>query len=223
MRGHRPAHRRLDDRVHVAGIEAVARRLGAIHLDIQVRLPQDREDAQVGDAADLAHLIPDLRGQLLQHFEIGTDDLDRIGAFDPRDRLLDVVLDVLGEVEDDSRQLALELRLNLLGQFLLGQALGPLVVRLERHEQFDVRERRGVAAVVGPAMLGNHGNDFRMLQQNQPHFLASPPRRLPARASCGIEARIQKLPSSRCGRNSLPSRSPRKRGHGEKDHADARP
>ena len=30
--GHRPAQRRLDDRVHVAGIEAVARRLGAVHL-----------------------------------------------------------------------------------------------------------------------------------------------------------------------------------------------
>ena len=39
-------------------------------------------------------------------FEIGADDLDRVGAFDAGDRLLDVVLDVLREVEDDSRQLA---------------------------------------------------------------------------------------------------------------------
>ena len=62
----RPAQRRLDDRVHVAGVEAVARGLRAVHLDIQVRLAEDREDAQIGDAAHLAHLVPDLRGQLRQ-------------------------------------------------------------------------------------------------------------------------------------------------------------
>ena len=79
-RCHRPAHRRLDDRVHVAGIEAVTRRLGAIHLDVQVRLAQHRENAKVGNAAHLAHLVADLLGQLRQDFEVRSDDLDRVGA-----------------------------------------------------------------------------------------------------------------------------------------------
>ena len=81
--GHRPAHRRLDDRVHVAGIEAVARRLGAIHLDIQVRLPQDREDSQIGNAADLAHLVPDLRGQLLNVSRLGPTILTELAPLTP--------------------------------------------------------------------------------------------------------------------------------------------
>ena len=112
---YRSAHCRLNDRVNIAGIEAIARGLGTIYLDVQVRLPQDREDAKVGDAANLAHLVADLLGQLRQNFEIGADDLDRIDAFDARDPFLDVVLNVLGEIEDDSRQLVVKLRLNLLG------------------------------------------------------------------------------------------------------------
>ena len=112
---YRSAHCRLNDGIDIAGIEAVARGLGAIHLDVQVRLAKDREDAEVGNAANLAHLVPDLLGQLRQNFEIGADDLDRIDAFDARDPFLDVVLNVLREIEDDPRQLVVKLRLNLVG------------------------------------------------------------------------------------------------------------
>ena len=63
--GHGAAHRRLDDRVHVARVEAVAGGLGAVHLEVQVRLAQDRENPQIGNAAHLADLIPDLGRQLL--------------------------------------------------------------------------------------------------------------------------------------------------------------
>ena len=37
--------------------------------------------------------------------------------------------------------------------FSLVMPLGPLVKRLQRREQLDIRERRGIAAVVRPAML----------------------------------------------------------------------
>ena len=57
---HRSAERRLDDRVHVAGIKAVARGVGAVHRDVQVRLAEHRKRAEVGDAANLAHLVLDL-------------------------------------------------------------------------------------------------------------------------------------------------------------------
>jgi len=46
-------------------------------------------------------LVPHLPGKLGDGLQIGTDDLDRIDAFDARDSFLDVVLNVLGEIEDD--------------------------------------------------------------------------------------------------------------------------
>ncbi len=51
----------------------------------------------------LAHLVPDLVGQIGDGHQIGADDLDRIDAFDARDSFLDVILNVLGEIEDDTR------------------------------------------------------------------------------------------------------------------------
>ena len=92
-------HGRLHDRVHIAGIQAIARGLGAIHLDVQIGLSKDGEDAEVGDAPHLAHLVPDLVGKIGDGLEIGTDDLYRIDAFDARDPFFDVVLDVLGEIK----------------------------------------------------------------------------------------------------------------------------
>ena len=48
--------------------------------------------------------------------------------------------------------------------------LRPFVKRLERREKFDVGKWRSIAAVIRPAMLGNHGDDFGMAKQNLPHF-----------------------------------------------------
>ena len=88
LRGcHRAAERRLDDGVDVAGIEAVARGLVAIDRDIEVGLAEHPENAEIGDAPDLIHLVHDLVGDLLELGEVRTDDLDRIGAFDARQAL----------------------------------------------------------------------------------------------------------------------------------------
>ena len=84
--------------------------------------------------------------------------------------LLDVVLNVLREVEDDSRQLVLKLRLNLVRQLLLGQALGPLVKRLERCKKLDVGKRRCIAPIVRTAMLRHDGNHLRVPQENLAHL-----------------------------------------------------
>src|ERR1700756_3885678 len=48
--------RGLYDTVDVAGVEAVARRLWAVHRDVEVRLPQDAEDAEI---AHPLHLVRD--------------------------------------------------------------------------------------------------------------------------------------------------------------------
>ena len=57
---HRSTHGRLNDRVDVTGIEAVSRRFGAIHLDVQVRLAEDRKNSQIGNTANLTSSDPSL-------------------------------------------------------------------------------------------------------------------------------------------------------------------
>jgi hypothetical protein len=76
----RGAHGRLNERVHISGVEAVACGLGAINLNIQVGPSEYREDSQIGDAPHLAHSVPDLLGKIGQGFKIGSDDLDRINT-----------------------------------------------------------------------------------------------------------------------------------------------
>ena len=68
--------------VDIAGIEAVAGGLFAIHFNIQVWLSLDVENSEIGDAPDLRHLVLDLEGQVFQNILVVTDDLDRVGAFD---------------------------------------------------------------------------------------------------------------------------------------------
>ena len=56
--------------------------------------------------------------------------------------------------------------LQFVDQLFLGHARRPLVERLERHEELGIVEAGGVAAVVRPAVLRDHGDDFRMTQQD---------------------------------------------------------
>ena len=79
-RGHGAAERCLNDRGDVAGVQPVAGRLLAIDLDIEVGLADQMEDAEIGDAADVAHHVHHLGRGLLEHVEVRADDLDRIGA-----------------------------------------------------------------------------------------------------------------------------------------------
>ena len=54
----------------------------------------------------------------------------------------------------DAGQRVGELLLQLLGQLLFGQPARPILEWLQRHKQLDIGERRGIAAVVRPAVLG---------------------------------------------------------------------
>ena len=165
--GHCPSQRRLHDRVHVAHIHAVARRFFAIDPDVEIRLPQDPEDAEVGDPPDLGHLPHRLLGEAFQDREIGADDLDGVGAFDPGQPFLDVVLDVLREVESDPDEFVRELLLQFFNQLFLCPSGRPLLERLERHEELCVEEARGVAAVIRASVLGDDGDHFRVLEQHR--------------------------------------------------------
>mmetsp|Transcript_5519 Transcript_5519/g.13306 ORF Transcript_5519/g.13306 Transcript_5519/m.13306 type:complete len:1095 (-) Transcript_5519:4456-7740(-) len=153
----RAAQRGLHNGIDIAGVQAIAGRLDAVDLDAEVGLAEDIEDAEVTDALDLPHQRHRPGGNLFEDAEIGPDDLDRVGTLDAREPLFDVVLDVLREVEDHARELARQQPLQLVHELLLGQAGWPFVQRLERREQLNVVEARGIAAVVGPAVLRHHG------------------------------------------------------------------
>lgn len=83
--------------------------------------------SEVGDALDLGHLRHHLICQRFQHLKIRADDLDRIGAFDARQRLFDIVLDILREIEPDARQFLAEFLLQFFGQLFLGEVGRPFV------------------------------------------------------------------------------------------------
>ena len=205
------AQRGLNDGVDVADVQAVARRLFAIDLDVQIGLPEHPERAEIGDALAPApsRRMAALR-DLLQGRQIGTDDLDRIGAFDARQPFLDIVLDVLREIEVDADEFVGE---------------------------FGLQVRRSSFSLVSPA--GHSSNGFSGTKnsalKNPAASLPSSGRPccettvmtsgwrsrisrirltigMPASSEMvgGIDARIHRLPSSSVGRNSLPSREPRK-------------
>ena len=200
-------HCSLNDGVDVTGIEAITRRFLAIDLNIQVRLPLDVKNAQISNAPHLLHLVLDLKGKPLQDLLVVTEDFHRIGAFDAGKRLLDVVLDVLREIKHHPGQ--------FLAKFLLQSLIKSSFVNL--------------AAIRRMASAARTAQRWRMARHRCrcPAGHAGKPRgSLPddvakSRASCrlpvapasnpmvgGIDARIQRLPSSNAGRNSLPSREP---------------
>src|SRR5262249_46522492 len=125
----------------------------SIHFDVQIRLPEDWKNSEIGNAFDLSHLTHDLTGDAFQHAQVAPDDLDRVGSLDARKLLLDVVLDILREIEADPHKLVRKLGLQLLDEVFFGQSGWPLFERLERREQFQIVESSRVAAVIRPAML----------------------------------------------------------------------
>ena len=66
-------------------------------------------------------------GKPLDRRQIAADDLHRVGAFDARERLFDIVLNVLRKVEVDTRQFVIELLLQLGGEHVLGESRRPFV------------------------------------------------------------------------------------------------
>src|SRR5262249_12397699 len=121
QRGRRRAGQcRLHEAVDVADIEPVAGRFVSIHFDVQIRLPEDWKNSEIGNAFDLSHLTHDLAGDSFQHAQVAPDDLDRVGSLDARKLLLDVVLDILREIEADPHKLVRKLRLQLFDESFFG-------------------------------------------------------------------------------------------------------
>src|SRR5438094_128846 len=72
----------LIDVVDIARVEAVSGGFRPVYHDVQVRLAQNPEDAEIGDPFHLVHDRKHLGCDLFQSLEVGTDDLDRVRALD---------------------------------------------------------------------------------------------------------------------------------------------
>ena len=116
------ADRHPDGGVDVARRETVARRAGAIDVDLHGRLAERGEHRKIGDAGHGGEHGLDLVGGVGQRLQIVAEQLDRVLAFDARDRLGDVVLQILREVEFDAGKIGLELAEDLRGERVLVHA-----------------------------------------------------------------------------------------------------
>ena len=102
------ADRHLDGGVDVAGREAVARRLGAIDVDLDGRLAERGEHRQIGDALHGGQHRLDLVGGVGERLQIVAVQLDRVLALHAGYRFRDVVLQILREVEFDAGKFVLQ-------------------------------------------------------------------------------------------------------------------
>ncbi len=103
------ADRDLDGGVDIARREAVARGARTIDIDLDGGLAERGEHRKIGDALYRREDGFDLVGGVGHRLQIVAVQLDRVLALDARDRLRDVVLQILREVEFDAGKFVLQL------------------------------------------------------------------------------------------------------------------
>jgi hypothetical protein len=158
----RSPDRRLDERIDIGDVDAVARDLRAVDRDGECGLAKLPDQGELGDPAHPSHDLFDGLSAILEGSEVGAEDLHVERALEASLRLVDGVFRGLREVEGDSRE-SLELPLDRRDQLRLGVIWPrPLPVRLEADVELRVEEARRVRAVVRPSVLvrdDGHGRE----------------------------------------------------------------
>ena len=158
--GHVPADGGLNQGIDVGDVQTVTGDPGAVDLDGQTRLPELLHQGHVADAAHPLQDLLDGLALLLKRVQVGTEDLDRQGAFQAGFRLVHRILRRLRVVENDSGK-CLELLVDGLDQPGLGAIrAGPLRVGFETDVKLDVEKAGRIGAVVGSAQLRGDRGDF---------------------------------------------------------------
>ena len=165
------ADRGLHDGIDVPGRQAIARGADAVDVDADGRLAEGPQHRQIGDARHLGQHRGDGVGGLFQRLQIVAVHLDGILALDAGCRLFDVVLDVLREIELDARELLPQRLGHVLRELVLVDSGRPGVEGLQRHEELGIEETGGVGAVVGPAVLRDHGLHLGILAHQHAHAI----------------------------------------------------
>src|SRR5260370_698126 len=97
-----PADRCLNRGVNVSRGQPISSGGKAIDVNANGWLADRTEYREIGDAGYGPHNGLDLVCGLCQGLKVAAEKLDRVLALDPRNRFLNVVLDVLREVECDA-------------------------------------------------------------------------------------------------------------------------
>ena len=148
---HHAAHRRCDHGLHVAHVEAVARRRCAVDVDVQV-IPRHRplRERAPGTPDHLDRAF-DFLAQPLELGEIGSEDLDSHWRTDAGGEHVDPRLDRhrprIGDAGEPNR------RVHRRDQRVVGHPLPPCRLRLERDRGLEHVEARRISRGVGAARL----------------------------------------------------------------------
>src|SRR5215831_1686851 len=144
--------RRLDGILDVLHVDAVAGGRRAVYHDLELRLPHELVIVQIRYPADGGEDGGDLLRLLLQHEEIGTEELDAELALHSGQRLVHVVLDRLGEVCGDAGQVG-QGRAHGLDELVL-LVESPLLARLQPDVELVVVCAVGIGAVINEFYIG---------------------------------------------------------------------
>ena len=153
------AHRRAPDggfnrALYVGHVDLVARRPIAVDREVEIRLTDDPEEAQILDPRDVVHDGHDMRADGLERAEVVAVDFGRQLAFDAAHRLFHVVGNRLGEAPGGAGNdrkgpvHGVDERV-----FVLVKHRAPGGLGFEVHEILGVEEPGDVGAVVRPADL----------------------------------------------------------------------
>ena len=94
-----PTDGRLNRRIYITGSQPIPGGAYAIDIDPDSGLAERAQHRQIGNAGYGPHDIRDLVGGRLKHVQVAAVELYRVLALHARCGLLDIVLNILGEVE----------------------------------------------------------------------------------------------------------------------------
>ena len=162
----------MDGVLHIGDVELIARGFLSVDHQVEVRLAEDSEHADVLNARNRAHDVDDFIAAFFQNLEIVAVDFDGELAFHAADRFLHVVGDGLGEIPDhagDLVELAAHGADELL--FVLAKHRAPLLAGLQIDEILGVGKAGGIGTVVGAADLAGGFRHLRKRCQNDPNLV----------------------------------------------------
>ena len=154
---------RLDRVLDVLDVDAVAGGGLAIDHDLELGLSDQVIVVEVGDASHIGQDVGDLAGLGLEHEDVGSIELDGQLALHAGQRLVDVVLDGLGEVGRDPFQIG-ERRGHRVDELPL-VVEAPLTPRPQSDVELAGVGAIGIGAVIGRAELGDHHADLRKARE----------------------------------------------------------
>ena len=127
----------------------------------------------VDDAGNPSQRFPDVVGDTFVGREVWAEDLNSVFAgLYPRDRFIDVVLDVLRVAEAHAWKFLREFVVDLFHEFRFGHASRPLIVRLQVDREFNVEKAGGLGAIVGATELRDDRGDLGETLEDRAHLIA---------------------------------------------------